>query len=88
MYVSSEQLLPIHLHAYHIMLTLFGRIMNIHVKVFSIKNIKQMETHCLPLNANWEKTRPLIEITFPQDLKFHLVCSMSNQYFQSFLSKI
>ena len=27
------------------------------------------------------KIRPLIEITFTQDLIFHLVCSMSNQYF-------
>ena len=26
------------------------------------------------------KIRPLIEITFTQDLIFHLVCSMSNQY--------
>ena len=27
------------------------------------------------------KIRPLIEITFTQDLIFHLVCSMSNKYF-------
>ena len=33
------------------------------------------------------KIRPLIEITFTQDLIFHLVCSMSNQYFQTFLFK-
>ena len=33
------------------------------------------------------KIRPLIEITFAQDLIFHLVCSMSNQYFQTFLFK-
>ena len=33
------------------------------------------------------KIRPLIEITFTQDLIFHLVCSMLNQYFQTFLFK-